>query len=711
MNLEAGIWKCEDGVWFIHKMYKGESWENIDFSYEHKTACPVCRSQNMDESGDNLHVYGNNEEGLSNGAFCFCCSTTIVSVEKAIEDAENKSSTDGKVTSSLSRNTNALSKKSNIGEESKVSFAAKNGNRDEQKLKDVRLSKDDLEKIYSETSEDLKCFYRGLDKQVCKELSIRWKYDERTGKVSEMWCPYHIKENGELVITGYKVRKAKPTEKQQKFYSIGYVGKLNCMFGETYEVNESIVYVGGEIDVVSAIQMIRQGLSKYPSRKVTVVSSPLGEPMTAELIKTNWDFISKHTKHVLALDNDDAGKKSQEDCKDILPLECTLEAHLALKDANDYLNPKNGKTAEDYTRAVYWNPTPCKSFGVKGSKELLQGARLRLQQDKIPFPAFLSDLAEGFTDKSLWLGEWVNWISSVSSGKSTVFDAWMVSWALDSPYRQAIMSYEADWKSFGVKIASLATARAVLRIEGKENRLKWVDENEDAILRLLQDENGNDRFEFVDELPTSVEDAKDLINFLVKVKGVKVLWIDPMLDFLSICSNKQEYDGLILFLDSIRMTEDVTIMCSMHTRKNLSSGANGSSGGEIQEEDAYGGREVIAKGTINITAQRNKNAEDWVERNTMVINVRKSRNDGGTGGQSRLFYRGKANRLYPYSVAEASGFFESDSNKKVEEIDVNDGYGFSLSDVGVRSFDDHSPVGEKTLEDVFVEDEDENLPF
>ena len=166
----------------------------------------------------------------------------------------------------------------------------------------------------------------------------------------------------------------------------------------------------------------------------------------------------------------------------------------------------------------------------------------------------------------------------------------MVSWALDSPYRQAIMSYEADWKSFGVKIASLATARAVLRIEGKENRLKWIDENEDAILRLLQDENGNDRFEFVDELPTSVEDAKDLINFLVKVKGVKTLWIDPMLDFLSICSNKQEYDSLIMFLDNIRMSEDVTIMASMHTRKNLSSGVNGSTVGEIQEEDARRGR-------------------------------------------------------------------------------------------------------------------------
>lgn len=49
------------------------------------------------------------------------------------------------------------------------------------------------------------------------------------------------------------------------------------------------------------------------------------------------------------------------------------------------------------------------------------------------------------------------------------------------------------------------------------------------------------------------------------------------------------------------MTEDVTIMCSMHTRKNLSSGANGSSGGGFRKKMRMADGEVSAKGTINIT--------------------------------------------------------------------------------------------------------------
>ena len=173
---------------------------------------------------------------------------------------------------------------------------------------------------------------------------------------------------------------------------------------------------------------------------------------------------------------------------------------------------------------------------------------------------------------------------------------------------------------------------------------------------------------------------------LFPICGVRIIWIDPALDFLSICQSKNEYDELILFLDNIRMTEDVTIMCALHTRKQLSSGSNASEGGEIQEEDAYGGREVIAKGTLNLTAQRNKNAQDLVEKNTMVIKIRKNRNDQVTGVTTKLYYRPKANKLYPYSYAESKGFFMDDLNKSVEEINLDDS-GFNLSVIGAKDID------------------------
>ena len=671
MNIEAGIWKCEDGVWFVHKRYKGVDWSGIDWSEEAQVGCPYCMQElGGDTSQDNFTVYGLNDEGMANGGHCWSCNTTIVSCAKAIEDEQNKSSTDGKIQAkSLLRNTNALSKKSNIGEENKVSFASSKGNRDEQKLKEVRLSSEQLEKIYSETSEDLKCSYRGLDKAICKELSVRWKYDEKTGKVSEMWCPYHIKENGELVVTGYKVRKAKPTEKQQKFYSVGYVGKLNCMFGETFEVNESIVYVGGEIDVVSATQMIRQGLSKYPSRKVTVVSSPLGEPMTAELIKTNWDFISKHTKHVLALDNDDAGKKSQEDCKEILPLECTLEAHLALKDANEYLNPRNGKTAEDYTRAVYWNPTPCKSFGIVDSANLLQSAIEAVSKERIKLPPYLNELNDVFKG-GIGLQEIVNLISAPSLGKSVFVNEIVLHWLIHSPYKNFIISTEDGAGSYTAKIASRIIGNKILAAETIPERVKLLEDNAELINSYLRDEDGVGRFSILDEIPQSLEDMQQVILQAIKIHGCQVIITDTLSSVIGSRSNQEQEDWMN-FLEHTRRNYDVTFINVTHTKKTQDGKAL-SEGGEATEEMIKGSGAIAQTATVNIILRRNKMAEDEIDKNTTYVDVVKNRTIGTTGrGLAKVYYSNVLHTLFDFTYAESNNFFEGITPEQFKGLQDN----------------------------------------
>lgn len=607
-----------------------------------KNPCKNCIKEGRDSSGDNFYWYGDER-----GGHCFSCGYTEHSEDFLEEMKESGGFKSVTIT-----------------------------NTDRNKFNEKKFDEYALNKVLDETSPTLNAKYRGLDKDICAQLGVRWKYDEE-GKVSDMYFPARYVEDGEIKISGYKIR-----HKPKNFFSTGYVGKVNLLGGQTQAVADTLVIVGGEICLVSAKQMLAPIEKKY-NRQINVVTSLLGEDSTADCLKAQIDWVNKHKKIILALDNDDAGKKATQKCLDFLPKDKLFTANLRYKDANDYIRNKD---VESYMQDAYWNASPVESYGVKGSKELLQGAKLRLQQDKVPFPEFMSDLADHFTDRSMWIGEWVNWVSGVSSGKSTVFDAWMIDWALTSPYRQAIMSYESDWKSFGVKVASLATSRAVMKIEGKENRLKFIEENEDEILKLLQTEDGDDRFDFVDQLPKNLNEAKKLINYLVKIRGVRILWVDPVLDFLSLCQNKNEYDDLILFLDNIRMTEDVTIMCALHTRKQLSSGVNASEGGEIQEEDAYGGREIIAKGTLNLTAQRNKNAQDPVEKNTMVIKIRKNRNDQVTGVTTRLYYRPKANKLYPYSYAESKGFFMDDLNKSVEEINLDDS-GFSLSDIGANDID------------------------
>lgn len=678
------IWEEVDNEWKVVKKFRGVDWTNVDFSYEHKTQCPVCAEVGLDESGNNLHIYGEDENGLPRGAFCFADSTTIVSVEKALEDLENKSSTSGKIS--------ALSKKSNINsikEESKVSFASNKLSKDQQKLNDKRLTQDQIEKIHSETSDTLKVGFRGLDKDVCKSLEIRWKYDSESGKVTEMWCPAHIIENAQKVLVGYHIRIIRDRQGNltKDFRVEGYNGKLCCFFGQQMNVKETLVIVGGQIDVVSAIQMYQSAMSKYASRVPIVVSTQLGEPSTFETIKTEYEWVSKFDKVILCLDQDQAGIAATEACKDVLEPDTTLAANLSLKDVNCYLQPKEGKSANDFCQDSYWKATPSRDFGVVDSSYLFESALAKLAQEKIPFPNFLKDLARHFTDNALNTGSWVNFIAGVSSGKSTIFDSWLIDWALNCPYRQAILSYEANAKAFGVKVISLATSKAVLRIEGKENRIDFANQHKEEVMKLLVNENGESRFDLVDKLPSSSQEAKDLFTYLVKIRNVKVVVIDPLVDFLTICKDQADQEELIIFMDNLRMSHDVTFMCALHTRKNLSNGTNTSKGGEVAEEDALNSRLVLAKGTVNITSWRNKDSDDEVERNTVYLSIKKNRDDAVTGVTERLFYRFKANKLYPYSYAESRNFFYEDDKVKTEDIIIDDNEGFSLDCLGVTSVD------------------------
>ena len=691
MNLEAGIWKCEDGVWFVHKRYKGVDWSGIDWSEEAQVGCPYCMQElGGDTSQDNFTVYGLNDEGMVNGGHCWSCNTTIISSDKAIEDEQNKSSTDGKVQyKSLLRNTNALSKKSNIGEESRVSFASGKMSRDEQKLREKRLTQEQIERIHSETSDELKVNFRGLDKDVCKSLDVRWKYDTQSGKVTEMWCPTHIIENGQKVLVGYHIRIVRDRQGNltKGFRVEGYNGKLCCFFGRQMNVKETLVIVGGQVDVVSAIQMYQTAMSKYPSRIPIVVSTQLGESSTFETIKIEYEWVSKFDKVILCLDQDQAGIAATSSCKEVLDPDTTLTANLSLKDVNCYLQPKEGKTASDFCQDSYWKATPSRDFGVVDSSYLFDSALEKLGQEKIPFPKFLKDLAQHFTDNALNTGSWVNFIAGVSSGKSTILDSWVLDWSMTSPYRQAILSYEANAKAFGVKVISLATSKAVLRIEGKENRIDFAKQHKEEVMKLLVNENGESRFDLIDKLPTSIQEAKDLFTYLVKIRNVRVIVIDPLVDFLTICKDQTEQEDLIVFMDNLRMTHDVTFMLALHTRKNLSNGTNTSKGGEVAEEDALNARLVLAKGTVNITSWRNKDSEDEIERNTVYLSIKKNRDDAVTGVTERLFYRFKANKLYPYSYASERNFFIEDNSLKTEDIIVEDDEGFSLNCLGVTNVD------------------------
>lgn len=664
-TIEAGIWKCEDGVWSVHKRYKGVDWSGIDWSEEDQVGCPYCMQElGGDTSQDNFTVYGLNDEGMANGGHCWSCNTTIVSSDKAIEDEQNKSSTDGKIQAkSLLRNTNALSKKSNIGEENKVSFAAKNGNRDEQKLREKRLTQEQIDKIHSETSAELLVGYRGLDKEVCKELGVRWKYDERTGKVSEMYVPAHILENGEFVLTGYQVRKVRDNQGNlvKDFYALGSVSKLNTFFAQTLNHKETLVIVGGQVDCISAIQMLRQGLSRYPSRIPVVVSAMCGESSTADFIKTHYDWVNKFSKVVLALDNDQAGIDAVEKAKEVLNPDTTLVATYSLKDANEYLVPRNNKTANDFASDVVWNATPVKSYGIVQSSGLFDKALEMIAAPKIPLPPFLSELKSPLAG-GIEIGGIVNIVSQSSLGKSSIINQAVIYWLKHCPYKMCVFSLEDNGGSYVIKLASNIIGKKLMSIEDDNERYQILKDNEQKVLPYLVDEDGNSKFVMLEEASTSIEDIEHAILQAIKVHGCSIFVIDTLTNVI-LSKSIEEQAEFMLMEERLRRLHNVTFINLSHTRKLGNNEVMTPS-----DDMVKGASQIVGTATMNIILTRDKMSDDPIERNTTNISITKNRSTGITANNiAKIYYHNDSHTLFSYEYAAQHDFFANGVPKKVDE--------------------------------------------
>ncbi|WP_205301224.1 hypothetical protein, partial [Escherichia coli] len=81
-----------------------------------------------------------------------------------------------------------------------------------------KLSQEDIDNLLGDLNSELTIKYRGLDKNICSDLGVHWKYDS-SGKVYHMYFPATYLEDCEIKVSGYKIR-----QHPKDFYSKGYVG-------------------------------------------------------------------------------------------------------------------------------------------------------------------------------------------------------------------------------------------------------------------------------------------------------------------------------------------------------------------------------------------------------------------------------------------------------------------------------------------------------
>lgn len=219
---------------------KGGTYQNfdvsdLDFSHEHKTTCPKCRSKGKDRSGNNFHIYSPDELGRPSGGKCWAagCGFRILSAE-IIGELEATGNGHGKY--ELTEEEKA---------ELKTQQLLRKSQRNKEKALEKALSREDFLSIWQSTGSDPKG-WRGLTKETCDDLKIRFRYNEDDGKPNSMLVPTFMpmEDGAKAVPVGYKIR----VFPKDFSHSVGAFGKATDLIGmhKFHSHNKTLVITAGE---------------------------------------------------------------------------------------------------------------------------------------------------------------------------------------------------------------------------------------------------------------------------------------------------------------------------------------------------------------------------------------------------------------------------------------------------------------------------------
>jgi archaellum biogenesis ATPase FlaH len=487
------------------------------------------------------------------------------------------------------------------------------------------ISKADVKSIVAATGFDY-TRYRGISQKTREFFRVRTAYDEE-GNVTKTFYP--VTADGK--ITGYKIRNH-----PKRFESVGITGKQCDLFGEHLftgsEYNSWVLICAGEEDAQAAWEMIESENSlKGKEYKTACVSPTIGESGAAQLAK-RYEFLNKFNKILLVFDNDKAGIEATEKALRVLPKGKVWLVDLPKgKDSNQML--QEGR-ANEFIRALF-KAQRYVPVGILGSDGLFSRVLEEAMTPKIPLPPFCPKLSRMMAG-GIPLGRIVNIGAKSGAGKTSLINEFIYFWIFNSPHKPGIVTMELSAGQYGQDLLSRHIKRKISLIEDDREKLDFLHRNEEAAKELFTDADGNPRFNLVDDRDGTIDDLKALVEELVVSCECKLIILDPLQDVLDGLGN-EEQSTFMKWQKSMVKSHNVTFININHLRK---------SSGPITEEDFSGSSTIFKSGAANLIMERNKDAEDDIEKNTTNLDLKKCRWTGRTGKVDQLFYEIETHTIY-----------------------------------------------------------------
>jgi twinkle protein len=476
------------------------------------------------------------------------------------------------------------------------------------------------------TIEEIQTFrHKGLEdrfisEDVCKFFDVRVSFDEN-GHIDAHYYPYDK--------MSYKVRKVENKE----FYWLG--AKTKKLFGQDkfQTGGRRVVIVEGEIDAMSVAQAWKQKYNKiYP---VVSISSATG---TKALIDQR-EWLRSFEEIVICFDEDEPGKKAQEEAIHILGMDKVKITKLPHKDANEVLQ-KDGfkKIIECIFDASRYIPS-----GIISKEELWEAL---VQYNSIPahpYPPCLNGLNDKL--KGMRQGEISTFISGTGSGKSTMMREVIMHLLSTTDSKIGVVSLEESPPETARKLCGMAlnVNPAEVDISLEEMRIGFDSVFGSDRIILLDHQGAIDDSSILDKLEYM---ALTGANYII-IDHITILVSEGVQDLQGNEAQDKMMGDLLRFVKR----RPVWIGLVSHLRKAATGGKSFEEGRMPSTDDIKGSGSIKQISFDIIAFTRNTVALSELEKNTIKIRVLKCRQTGKTGDVNGAYYNYSTGRLSALNFA------------------------------------------------------------
>jgi len=397
----------------------------------------------------------------------------------------------------------------------------------------------------------------------------------------------------------------------EKAFSTTQGFKTDELFGmNLFPVNssKSIVCVEGELDCLSAWQMLSAG-SSYTN---PVVSFPSATP-SGKLWENCKGYLNSFDKIILSVDNDEPGNRLAEKVSQIFPGKVYRMEHGNHKDANDFLQAGDAKAF----KSAWW-----------GAKRIKPDSILCTSQDFLDLydntpdfeycPTGIPDLDKKIL--GLNKGYYTVIVAPTGLGKTEFMRYLEYQVLTRSTYKFAYMHLEESQLRSTLGMVSYKLDDNLTRKDLIEQKGR-VDDVKDALVELGDTERMHQFSLGTDE---DHNDLVDRIKYLVAAMDVDFVFFEPIQDIVDgdMKDKESKLSDLSSKLSRLASEVNVGIITIAHAN---------------EDGDTMYCKMIAKKAAFEITLERDQTAETHEERNRTYVHVgRKNRVGGGSGPAGAL---------------------------------------------------------------------------